>query len=66
MAHHFTKSTESVTKFCWTCGRNTVHNVSGGHAGRCTEHDAPQFSKKQLANRERLEHERQNPTLFER
>ena len=55
MAEHYTRSTESVTKFCNTCGRITEHSVSDGRVGRCKEHHAPELTKKQQENRERLE-----------
>lgn len=53
MAEHYTANTESVTRWCNQCNRPTQHGVSGGRIGRCLEHDAPQFSKKQLSRRER-------------
>lgn len=56
MAEHYTANTESVTRWCNQCGRFTQHDVSGGRAGRCLEHDAPQFSKKQ--EKERVARER--------
>ena len=65
MAEHYTANTESVTRWCNRCNRPTQHTVSGGRVGRCLEHDAPQFSKKQaLAARER-EPEPVRPALRE-
>lgn len=58
---HYTRSTESVTKWCNRCARDTQHAVSAGRVGRCMEHDAPEFTKKQLRERERRETEKQNP-----
>ena len=55
MTEHYTANTESVTRWCNQCGRGTQHTVSGGRVGRCLEHDAPQFSKKQQAERQKIE-----------
>jgi hypothetical protein len=54
MPEHYTQSTESVTKFCSTCGRITEHIVSAGRIGRCKEHSAPELSKAQQKNRQRI------------
>jgi len=64
MPEHFTKNTLECTAWCEHCGRMTQHAVSNGRRGRCLEHEAAQFSKKQLARRERLSKQDQNPTLF--
>lgn len=64
MSHHFTKNTESVTRWCDHCGRGTQHAVSAGHIGRCTEHGPQQFTKEQLRRLEEQERERQAPRLF--
>lgn len=61
MSEHYPRSTESVTLWCNHCGKPTQHKVSEGIAGRCMEHEAPEFSKKQLRERERREKEKQNP-----
>ena len=37
MPHHFTKNTESVSRFCNTCRRVTMWSVSDGRLGRCQE-----------------------------
>lgn len=64
MAEHYTRGTLACTAWCNHCSRNTQHGVSDGRRGRCLEHDAPQYSKKQLADRARREREHQNPELF--
>ena len=64
MSEHYTKNTESVTRFCRTCDRLTQHAVSDGRIGRCTEHQAPQYSKKQIARHERIAREESQPKLF--
>jgi hypothetical protein len=65
MAFHYTQGTESVTKWCNVCQRMTQFAVSGGRVGRCTEHQAPKFSKAQL-HRQKLEEldRRKGPRLF--
>jgi hypothetical protein len=69
MTEHYTANTESVSKWCNHCGRNTQHGVSAGRVGRCLEHDAPKYSKRQLENQKKAEkkaaNERQNPGLFD-
>jgi len=47
MSEHYTSSTESDLKYCPRCGRRTVHAVSSGRIGRCTEHQAPRLSQRQ-------------------
>lgn len=64
MAEHYPRSTESILKHCNTCGRLTVHPVSGGRVGRCSEHQAVGPSKKQQAAQKKREDEEKNPKLF--
>jgi ribosomal protein L44E len=64
VSHHFTSNTESVTAWCNACNRFTDHTVSHGRQGRCLQHTATAQSKRQILNHQRLERERQNPTLF--
>jgi hypothetical protein len=64
VTEHYTRNTESVTKWCNACKRPTQHKVSGGRVGRCLEHQAAGESKKQAKAREKREHDRRNPTLF--
>lgn len=66
MTEHNTRNTESVTAWCNACFRYTEHAVSDGRRGRCMEHQAPELSKKQQDNRQRLEKERRQPGLFEK
>jgi hypothetical protein len=47
MTEHYTANTESVTKFCNRCMRNTQHAVSAGRVGRCMEHEPPEQTKAQ-------------------
>jgi hypothetical protein len=62
---HFTENTESILKWCGKCGRQTRHAVSGGRAGRCTEHEAAPESQAQRRRRLKAEREAANPTLFD-
>ena len=64
MSHHYTKDTESDTKWCNRCQRHTQHAVSDGHIGRCTEHQISGESKKQIEARKKREDAAKNPTLF--
>lgn len=64
MAEHYTRGTESVLKFCGTCGRLTKHAVSDVRAGRCMEHEISGESKKQREAREKRETAAKNPRLF--
>ena len=64
MSHHYTRGTESVTRWCHACGRPTQHAVSTGRPGRCLEHDPPELTQEQKRRREREASRRQNPSLF--
>jgi len=64
MAEHYTRSTESATRWCNRCGKRTQHIVSGGRIGRCLEHEAPELSAAQLKRRAKQERELKNPRLF--
>jgi ribosomal protein L44E len=66
MTEHYTEGTEYVLLWCNFCQRNTQHNVSGGRAGRCTEHAASGPSQKQKKQQEKATREKQNPSLFEK
>lgn len=37
MAHHYTKNTTGITRYCNTCRRNTQHYVWDGRLGPCKE-----------------------------
>ncbi len=65
MPEHYTRRTLEVTAWCGKCGRMTQHRVDGGRRGPCLEHDAPEFSKMQLARRRKAERAKQNPRLFD-
>ena len=68
MSEHYTRNTEGAPKWCNACGRITVHKVSGGRIGRCTEHEfkgyknsgmtRKQFERKKAAERAAM------PNLF--
>lgn len=64
MSEHFTKNTESVTRWCNFCNRATQHAVSTGRLGRCLEHDTSQLTKKQVRERAKRNREAQNLRLF--
>ncbi len=64
MPHHYTRDTESDTKWCNRCSRHTQHAVSDGRIGRCMEHQAEGESKKQIEARKKREEEAKNPKLF--
>lgn len=51
-------------EWCSVCKRNTRHRVSGGRLAHCLEHEAPLYSKAQLAAREKREREQAQPRLF--
>lgn len=65
MTEHYTRNTESVTRWCGRCCRATQHAVSAGRVGRCIEHQAQQETKAQTKRRDKAERARQNPTLFD-
>jgi hypothetical protein len=64
MAHHYTKNTESDTKWCNVCMNLTQHKVSDGRIGRCMEHEQPAESARQKKEREKRDSEALNPRLF--
>jgi hypothetical protein len=64
MTEHYTANTEAVSKWCNKCDRYTQHTVSAGRVGRCLEHDAPKYSKKQLRQAEKMWQEHVQPSLF--
>lgn len=64
MTEHYTRNTESILKWCNRCDRLTVHAVSDGRVGRCTEHGPVGESKKQTAEREKREREAANPRML--
>jgi hypothetical protein len=64
MAEHYTQGTEGAPRWCWKCKRRTIHKVSGGRIGRCTEHESQPFTKAQLKRKEQAEREAREPSLF--
>ncbi len=64
MTEHYTTNTESATRWCNHCGRFTQYSVTAGRLGRCTEHDAPAYTKKQLKHLEKLKVDKRQPCLF--
>ena len=61
---HYTQNTEGAPRWCNVCARITVHAVSGGRIGRCTEHESPEFTEAQKKRRATQKREKQNPGLF--
>jgi ribosomal protein L44E len=49
VTEHYTRNTESILKWCNKCARLTVHKVSGGRVGRCSEHQAEDTQAQQKA-----------------
>jgi len=41
VSEHYTRNTESVTRWCNRCGRPTQHLVSAGRVGRCENDHHP-------------------------
>ncbi len=64
MAEHYTRNTEGAPKWCNKCGRITVHAVSAGRVGRCTEHESQAFTRAQLKRKEAAERKAINLDLF--
>lgn len=64
MTEHYTRNTESVTKWCNRCDRLTQHQVHDARVGRCLEHESPHETKAQLRRREAREKRERNPELF--
>jgi hypothetical protein len=64
LPHHYTRDTESDTKWCNHCSRHTQHVVSNGRIGRCMEHQVSGESKKQIEARKKRADEAKNPKLF--
>ena len=63
MSQHYTRNTKQVMHWCSTCNKQTMHRVDDRRLGSCTEHSAPEFSRKQEKHRKALESEQQNPGL---
>lgn len=63
MSEHYTRNTESILKWCDACRRLTVHPVTAGRAGRCSEHQSPAESKRQQKAREQRESAARQPQL---
>lgn len=65
MGEHYPDASESVLAWCQKCGCTTKHAISGHKMTHCLEHVAPEETKTQRRRREKREHERHNPKLFE-
>lgn len=61
---HETENTVATSAWCNTCGRRTLHSVSGKRIGRCQEHAPEGLSKKQERLREQAALQEKNPKLF--
>jgi len=64
MTEHYDERTVGVLVYCNKCGRRTIHSVSDKRLGHCTEHKPEGLSKRQEAERKRLDSEKRNPKLF--
>lgn len=64
VSEHYPKHFDEANEFCSVCHRVTKHRVSGGRLAHCLEHEAPLYSKAQLAAREKRKREQVNPSLF--
>lgn len=64
MSEHYPKHFDEANAWCSVCKRSTRHCVSGGRLAHCLEHEAPLYSKAQLAAREKREREQAQPRLF--
>jgi len=65
MAEHYTRGTESILQWCDTCRRLTVHPISAGRVGRCSEHQPTGESKRQQKTREHREAAARQRELFQ-
>lgn len=63
MSQHYTRNTRSVSVYCSTCRRHTVHRVDDRRLGPCTEHQASGLSREQEKRQKAKEQEEQNPKL---
>ncbi len=64
MSEHYTRNTESVLAWCNRCSRLTMHAVSAGRRGHCTEHERPPATRKKESARERRAREKRQLKLF--
>lgn len=64
MTQHFTRSTAEVLAYCSTCNRKTMHRVDDRRLGPCLEHGARELTRKQERERERMEDEERQGSLF--
>lgn len=63
MPEHYPRTTTSVSAWCNTCGRRTMHRVDDRRLGSCLEHGREGMSKAQQKRREALEQAAQQPCL---
>jgi ribosomal protein L44E len=64
MSQHYTRNTKSVSVYCSTCRRNTIHRVDDRRLGPCTEHGGAALSKDQEKRQKAKQQAEQNP-MFE-
>ena len=54
MAEHYTNSTTGVLKYCPTCNKKTMHQVSGKRLGLCeNSHYKPKDKPEPILNNQR-------------
>jgi len=63
VSQHYTRNTKSVSVYCSTCRRNTIHRVDDRRLGPCLEHVFPRISKDQEKRQKAKEQAEQNPTF---
>jgi ribosomal protein L44E len=64
MTEHYTLETTEVSAWCPTCGKQTLHRVSGKRRGACVNDHHSGLSKKQQATQEKRAKEEREPKLF--
>ena len=47
MSEHYKHNVTGVSKFCKTCNKRTIHRVSVGRVGGCTEQHLREEKKKE-------------------
>jgi len=63
MSHHETRNTTAVLKWCSTCGKNTLHQVSDRRQGTCLNAHASGMSKDQERRNKKQEEIERNPVF---
>jgi len=63
MSHHETRNTTAVLKWCPTCGKNTLHQVSDRRQGTCMNTHSSGMSKDQERRAKLREEQEKNPVF---